>query len=40
LAQVGVEPTHFELFDATHAGIEYRYPLAVRHLAERLQPTE
>jgi hypothetical protein len=38
LAEVGVEPTHFELFDATHSGIEYRYPLAVRHLAERLQP--
>lgn len=38
LADIGVEPTHFELFDATHAGIEYRYPLAVRHLAERLQP--
>jgi hypothetical protein len=40
LAEIGVEPTHFELFDATHAGIEYRYPLAVRHLAERLQPTD
>ncbi|MBW3603935.1 MAG: enterochelin esterase [Actinobacteria bacterium] len=38
LADIGVEPTHFELFDATHSGIEYRYPLAVRHLAERLQP--
>jgi S-formylglutathione hydrolase FrmB len=37
LAGIGVEPTHFELFDATHSGIEYRYPLAVRHLAERLQ---
>lgn len=35
---VGVEPTHFELFDAGHGGIEYRYPLAIRHLAERLQP--
>lgn len=38
MADVGVEPTHFELFDATHTGIEYRYPLAIRHLAERLQP--
>lgn len=37
LAEIGVEPTHFELFDATHSGIEYRYPMAVRHLAERLQ---
>jgi S-formylglutathione hydrolase FrmB len=39
MAEVQVEPTHFELFDDTHGGIEYRYPLAVRHLAERLQPT-
>lgn len=38
LADIDVEPTHFELFEATHSGIEYRYPLAVRHLAERLQP--
>jgi len=37
LADVGVTPTHFELFDATHSGIEYRYPAAVRHLTERLQ---
>jgi Putative esterase len=27
----------FELFDATHMAIEYRYPMAVRWLAERLQ---
>jgi hypothetical protein len=38
LTDAGVTPTRFELFDATHSGIEYRYPLAVRHLAERLQP--
>jgi S-formylglutathione hydrolase FrmB len=38
MAQIGVEPTHFELFEDTHGGIEYRYPLAVRHLTERLQP--
>ena len=31
-----IEPTFFELFDATHMGIEYRYPVAIRHLAERL----
>ncbi len=36
LAGIGVEPTFFEIFDATHAAIEYRYPLALRHLAERL----
>ncbi|OJY45284.1 alpha/beta hydrolase-fold protein [Pseudonocardia sp. 73-21] len=32
----GATVTHFELFDAGHGGIEYRYPLALRHLAERL----
>ncbi|MBD0349236.1 MAG: enterochelin esterase [Thermoleophilia bacterium] len=38
LGRLGVaEPVvHFELFDATHALIEYRYPLALRFLAERL----
>jgi S-formylglutathione hydrolase FrmB len=30
------ERVHFELFDATHAMIEYRYPLSLRWLAERL----
>ncbi|CAN5715418.1 MAG: esterase family protein [Actinomycetota bacterium] len=36
LADVGVTDVAFELFDATHGAIEYRYPLAVRYLAERL----
>ncbi len=26
----------FELFDATHAAIEYRYPIAMKYLAERI----
>ena len=26
----------FELFDGTHSSVEYRYPLALRYLAERL----
>lgn len=38
LSGIGVEPTFFEIFDATHAAIEYRYPLALRHLAEHLAP--
>ncbi len=38
LAAVGVTDVRFELFDGTHAAIEYRYPLAIRHLAERLSP--
>jgi hypothetical protein len=36
LEGVGVTDVSFELFDATHALIEYRYPLAIRYLAERL----
>ncbi len=36
LAAVGVTDVFFELFDATHMGIEYRYPIAIRYLAERL----
>jgi S-formylglutathione hydrolase FrmB len=36
LEQIGVTDVYFELFDATHMGIEYRYPLAIKYLAERL----
>jgi hypothetical protein len=36
LREVGVTDVSFELFDAGHGGIEYRYPLAWRHLAERI----
>ena len=38
LADAGVTGVFFELFDATHASIEYRYPLSLRYLAERLAP--
>jgi putative esterase len=38
LAAAGVTDVRFELFDATHAGIEYRYPLALAHLARELGP--
>jgi hypothetical protein len=38
LAEIGVEDVHFELFDATHMAIEYRYPLGLRYLTERLAP--
>ena len=38
LAEIGVTDVFFELFDAGHGLIEYRYPLALRYLAERLQP--
>ncbi len=38
LADVGVTDVHFELVDAGHMGIEYRYPLSLRYLAERLSP--
>lgn len=36
LDDIGVTDVHFELFDAAHGAIEYRYPLALRYLAERL----
>jgi hypothetical protein len=36
LRKIGVTPEFFELFDAGHPAIEYRYPLALRFLAERL----
>ena len=37
LERIGVTEVFFELFDATHSAIEYRYPIAIRYLAERLQ---
>jgi S-formylglutathione hydrolase FrmB len=36
LEAIGVTDVFFELFDGTHSGIEYRYPLALKYLAERL----
>jgi S-formylglutathione hydrolase FrmB len=40
LREVGVadEKIHFELFDATHMAIEYRYPLSLAWLCERIAP--
>ncbi|MEV4085446.1 enterochelin esterase, partial [Nonomuraea fuscirosea] len=35
-AGVPGERIHFELFDAGHGGIEYRYPLALAWLSRRL----
>ena len=37
LEKLGISDVFFELFDAKHGGIEYRYPIALRYLAERLQ---
>lgn len=36
LENVGVTDVFFELFDGTHSAIEYRYPLSLKYLAERL----
>jgi hypothetical protein len=36
LEQIGVTDVSFELFDGTHMAIEYRYPLSLKYLAERL----
>ncbi len=35
---VGEDRLRFELFDGTHAGIDWRYPEAIGWLAERLSP--
>jgi S-formylglutathione hydrolase FrmB len=36
LDALGITEYFFELFDATHSAIEYRYPIAIKYLAERL----
>jgi S-formylglutathione hydrolase FrmB len=40
LEQIGVpdEIVHFELFEAAHGGIDYRYPLSLAWLCARLAP--
>jgi S-formylglutathione hydrolase FrmB len=38
LAKIGVTDVRFELFDATHMAIDYRYPLSLAYLATRLSP--
>jgi hypothetical protein len=38
LERIGVTDVSFEIFDATHMAIEYRYPISLRYLAERLAP--
>lgn len=38
LAAIGVHDVAFELFDGKHGGIDYRYPLSLAFLANRLQP--
>ena len=37
-AQVPGEVIHFELFDATHMAIDYRYPLSLAWLCQRIAP--
>jgi Putative esterase len=36
LKGIGVDDPYFELFEGTHMQIEYRYPLALQYLTERL----
>jgi hypothetical protein len=38
LERIGVTDVFFELFDATHTAIDYRYPTGLKYLAERLSP--
>lgn len=35
---VGGDVLRFELFEGRHGGVEYRYPLSLRYLVERLSP--
>jgi S-formylglutathione hydrolase FrmB len=39
LERIGVTDVQFEIFDATHMGIEYRYPVSLKYLANRLAPS-
>lgn len=36
LRAAGVSELHFEVFDGTHANLDYRYPLSLAYLARRL----
>jgi hypothetical protein len=36
LEAIGITDVRFELFDATHMAIDYRYPIGLAYLAERL----
>ncbi len=36
-AGVSADKIHFELFDGRHGGIQYRYPMAMKWLAERIR---
>jgi hypothetical protein len=38
LAKIGVTDVRFELFEGTHMGIDYRYPLSLAYLAQKLSP--
>ena len=38
LEAIGVRDIFFELFDAAHDAIDYRYPIGIKYLAERLTP--
>jgi S-formylglutathione hydrolase FrmB len=38
LAKIGVTDVHFELFEGTHMAIDYRYPLSLAYLAQKLSP--
>jgi S-formylglutathione hydrolase FrmB len=40
LDAIGVTDYAFELFDAAHGGIDYRYPLSLDYLARRLSPLQ
>jgi hypothetical protein len=38
LAGIGVDDVEFALYDATHSGLDHRYPMSLAYLARRLTP--
>ena len=40
LERIGITDVYFELFDATHTAIDYRYPTGLKYLVERLSPSQ
>jgi S-formylglutathione hydrolase FrmB len=38
LTRIGVSDIEFELYEGTHAALDYRYPMSLAYLAQRLAP--
>ncbi len=40
LARIGLDHVHFELFEATHAALDWRYPMSLAFLAHPPAPAD